>query len=39
MIWKGRFSAAPSLDKLPVGLVEYQHILPDGTPTNFYQKL
>ena len=39
MLGKGRLTAAPSLDKLPVGLVEYQHILPDGTPTNFYQEL
>ena len=39
MMGKGRFTASPSLDTLPVGLVEYQHILPDGTPTNFYQKL
>lgn len=39
MIWKGRFTAAPSLDKLSVGLVEYDHILPNGIPMNFYQKL
>ena len=30
--------AQPLLPR-PVGLVEYQHILPDGTPTNFYQEL
>lgn len=39
MIWKGRFTAAPSLDKLPIGLVEYDHILPNGNPMNFYQEL
>ena len=39
MMGTGRFAAAPSSDKLPVGWVEYEHILLDGTPMNFYHEL
>lgn len=39
MLGKGRFTAASSLDQLPIGWVEYEHILLDGTPMNFYHEL
>lgn len=39
MMAHGRFSTAPSTDKLPIGFSVCEYIRLDGTSKNFYQKL
>ena len=38
MMNKGRIPAL-SIKQLPIGMTVHEHILPNGIPTNFYQKL